>query len=201
MDGERSTSKFLQDWAVDKPDVVVLDSVHVRGIGEEVVDEASGVIEGGDTDHVIIMGGNTVLLVDTKRWKGSMVYSFDAKGVIKRCRGAKKAPMPFPGGKVRATGAKYLWKKYLDTDANVQSVVVINKPKVFVKMDGNWKKQGFRLYPIDKLEGHLNHLYDKIPEDQHYLNSTLVAQVAVSCIKPYDAYTRVFAPGALEGFK
>lgn len=201
MEGERSTSNFLRKWAADKPDVVILDSVHVRGVGEEVLDEASGVIEGGDTDHVVIMGGNTVLLVDTKRWKGSMVYSFDAKGVIKRSRGSKKAPASFPGGKVRANGAKYLWKKYLDSSAKIQSVVVINKAKVFVKMDANWKKQGFRLYPIDKLESHLDYLYKKIPEDEHVINSTLVSQVAVSCIKPYDAYTRVFAPGALDGFK
>lgn len=190
--GERNTSEKIQQWIKDKPNAVLIDSVHVKGIGKETIDPESGTVEGGDTDHVLIFG-NHVVLIDSKRWQSKRSYSVSPKGGILKSGGKGKPGKSFGGSHVNAKAAKYLWKQYLHRSAKVHSVVCINAEKVYVKMDANWKKQGYRLLTIEKLFDHLDYIYDHADDkDKTEINSTLVSQIVVSCIKPFDAYTRVF---------
>lgn len=195
MEGERSTSAIIRKWMEDKPSAVLIDSVHVRGVGKETIDEETGMMEGGDTDHILIIG-NEVILIDTKRWKSKRKYSLSDKGAVLR------SGRRFGGGNVRARQARGLWQKYLHKSAKVSSIVVINSEKVFVQYDNNWKKQGFRLVAIDKFLEMLDNRYEKMEEqDRTRINSTIIAQIAVCCIKPFDRYERVMNMDTLKGFK
>lgn len=195
MEGERSTTKALKEWIKDKETAILLDSVHIKGFGKEEIDEETGTVEGGDTDHILIIGSN-VILIDTKRWKSKRAYSVSPKGQILR------SGKYFSGGKVRAKQAKYMWKKYLHNSAKVSSIVCINSEKVFAKVDQNSKKAGFQLVTIENLFKTLDWRYERMSEyDKTHINSTLVSQIAMCCIKPFDAYKRVFDMDKIDKFK
>ena len=195
MEGERSTSSIIRKWMLDKPSAVLLDSVHIRGVGKETVDEETGILEGGDTDHILVIG-NEIILIDTKRWKSRRKYSISDKGSVLR------SGRNFGGGRIHAKQAKFLWKKYLHPSAKINSIVCINSENVFVQYDTNWKKQPFRLITVEKLIETLNHKYEKIShEDKTRINSTIVSQIVVCCIKPYDGYERVFNMNTLKDFR
>lgn len=195
LEGERETSLFLQEWIKDKPNAVLIDSVHIRGWGREEIDEETGLIEGGDTDHILVIGGE-VILVDTKRWKKKSNYQVADDGSILR---ANKA---FPGGKVKALQAQKLWLDYLDTSAQVTTLICINSPDVTVFRNRNWYVQQFRLVEMSRFEDLLNAKYEKIkPEDLSTISSTLISQIVVGAVKPYNNYERVFSMEALKAFK
>lgn len=194
LEGERSTSLILQKWAKKIPNAVVFDSVHIRGMGKEEIDEESGMIEGGDTDHIIVIG-NHVILIDTKRWRSGWFYSVNEKGQV--IRGKRN----FGGGRVHASQAKRLWKQYLDTSAKVSSIVCINAKDVKVRKDKNWKKQSWKLHSIEEIESTLDYRYEKMDDyDKTHINTSLIAQIVVCCIKPFDPYKRVFDQDS-EAFK
>lgn len=196
FEGERSTTLILKEWLKDKPTAILLDSVHIKGMGKEEIDEETGMVEGGDTDHVLIVGSN-VILIDTKRWRAGWMYSVNPKGKV--IRGKQE----FAGGRnLHAKQAKYMWKQYLHESAKVSSIVVINSKDVKVRRDANWKKQAYRLTTIQDLLNDLDYRYERFDEiDKTNINSTLVTQVAMCCIKPYDAYTKVFDMNAIKDFK
>ena len=99
LDAERSTSQLIRGWMADKSDVVLCDSVHVRGYG-------GGDGEDGDTDHVLLCG-RSVLLVDTKRWKSRRKYSFSDSGAVLR------SGRSFAGGRLGMRGALGIWRKHM----------------------------------------------------------------------------------------
>lgn len=186
LEGERETTAFLKKWIKDKPNAVLIDSAHIRGWGKEEVDEETGLIEGGDTDHILIIG-NEVHLIDSKRWKKKSNYQVADDGSILR---ANKA---FPGGKVRATEAMHMWLDYLDSDARVTTFICIQAEDITVFRNRNWYTHQFRLVEISRFGELLDAKYETIAaEDKETINSTLVAQVAVSAVKPYDEYEKVF---------
>lgn len=200
LEGERNTSRKIQEWMKDKPNVVLVDSAHIRRLGKETIDPESGTVEGGDTDHVLIFGDH-VVLIDSKRWQSKRSYSIGDKGNVMKSSGKGKQARSFAGGYVNAKAAKFLWKKYLFKNAKVHSIVCINAEKVYVQMNANWKKQSFRLLTIEKLFDHLEYIYEHADErDRTTINSTLISQIVVTCIKPFDAYTRVF-DDSIKDFK
>jgi len=195
LEGERETSAFLQKWIADKPNAVLIDSVHIRGAGQEEIDEETGLIEGGDTDHILLIGSE-VLLIDTKRWKKKTSYEVSDEGTVLR---AKKS---FPGGNVRAAAAMHLWLDHLDYDAKITTFICINTPEISVWRNRAWYQQPFRLVEIERFGELLDAKYEKIAqEDRETINSTLVSQVVVGAVKPYDEYERVFAMDALKAFQ
>lgn len=194
LEGERETSAFLRKWIQDKPNAVLIDSVHIRGWGQEEIDEETGMIEGGDTDHILIIGSE-VLLIDTKRWKKKSNYQVADDGSVLR---ANKA---FPGGGVRAIAAMHMWLDYLDSDAKVTTFICINSPEINVFRNRNWYIQPYRLVEIERFAELLDAKYEKITEeDRTTINSTLISQIAVGAVKPYDEYQRVFSMDALKAF-
>lgn len=192
MAGEHKTSKILREWAKDKKAVVIVDSVHLRGMGnEEEVDEETGAIEGGDTDHVLIIG-NYVIIIDSKNWKGQRKYAVNPSGEIIRSN------KPFPGGKVASRPALFLWKKYLeDFDAIYNSIICITSEKVFVVRDVNWWKQPFKVVTMEDLPGFLDKVWEQVsPDAKTFVNANLVASVVTNAIKPYDVVKEQLGPAA-----
>lgn len=196
LEGERETSAFLREWIKDKPNAVLIDSIHIRGRGvEEIIDEETGLIEGGDTDHIVIIGSE-VLLIDTKRWKKKSNYQVSDEGSVLR------ANKSFPGGNVRAAEAMYLWLDYLDDEAKVTTFICINSPDITVFRNRNWYLQKYRLVEIDRFKELLDAKYEKIDEkDQNTINSTIISQIVVGAVKPYDEYQKIFSMEALSAFK
>lgn len=194
LEGERDTTTFLKRWLKDKPNVVLVDSVHVRGAGKEEIDEETGIIEGGDTDHVMLIG-DEVILIDTKRWKKKSNYQIDDDGSVLR------ANKSFPGGNVHMREAIHLWLDYLYEDAKITGLVVINTEEITVYRTRNWYTQSYRLVELDRLQELLDAKWEEIEdEDKNKINSTLVSQVALSAVKPYDPYSRVFDMKKLRDF-
>ena len=183
LDGEHRTSRLLMKWMEDKPNVVLVDSVHLKSYGEEELNEETGVFEGGDTDHVLIIG-NFVIIIDSKNWKSRRRYSITDKGEVIR------GNQPFAGGRINTLRASKLWAEALKAHrATISSIVNISSDKVSVTKDRNWWKQSYRLVTIEDLESFLNDVWEKLPENsKQTINANLVASVVANAIKPYDVY-------------
>lgn len=183
LEGEHNTSKLLLEWMEDKENVVLVDSVHLKNYGKEVLNEETGVLEGGDTDHVLIIG-NFVIIIDSKNWKGRRRYSINSKGEVIRGNST------FPGGKVSTLSASRLWAEALKPHrATISSIVNISTDKVMVTRDRNWWKQPYRLVTLEQLEEFLDDVWQKLPENSKgFIDINLVASVAANAIKPYDVF-------------
>lgn len=205
LEGERETTKILRDWMKDKPGVVLVDSVHINtdyksaNLDEEEIpeelDEETGIVDGKDTDHVLLIG-NEIVLIDTKRWKKKRRYSISDSGNVLR------ANRDFPGGRVRMRQAIYLWVEYLHEDAVLNGIVFINSEETSVTRNYNWYKQPFRLLEKDRFIELLDEKWARVSQaDRTTINPNLVAQVAMSAIKPHDIYNDVFNTKALRAFR
>lgn len=183
LDGEHKTSRLLLKWMEDKPNIVLVDSVHLKNYGEEVVNEETGTIDGGDTDHVLIIG-NFVIIIDSKNWKGRKRYAINADGEVVRSNN------PFPGGKVNTLKASRLWAEALKPHgATISSIVNISSDKVSVTRDRNWWKQSYRLVTLEILEEFLSDVWEKLPEkSKEDIDVNLVASVASNALKPFDVF-------------
>lgn len=181
LDGEHKTSTILREWIKDKPNVVMVDSVHVKGAGKEEFDEETGIMEGGDTDHLLIIG-NYVILIDSKNWKSKRKYGVNKNGEITRSN------KPFLGGKVRTNQALYLWRRFLSPHGPLfNSIICITSEKVFVVRDVNWWKQSFKVVTMEELTDFLDKIWEKIPSDsKSFINANLVSDIVINAIKPYD---------------
>lgn len=195
LEGERDTTSFLKRWMRDKPNAVLVDSVHIRGWGKEDIDPETGFIDGGDTDHILLIGSE-VILIDTKRWKSKRNYSVGDRGE------ALRSNKPFPGGNIHMNKAVYMWLNYLDEDASITGMVCINAEEVTVFRNRNWYTNNYRLVELDRFEELLNEKWEIIDDvDKVTINSTLVSQVALNAVKPYDVRDNVFSKEALATFK
>ncbi len=197
MEAERSTTKILRKWMEDKPNAVLIDSAHIRGWGkEEVVDEELGLIDGGDTDHILIIGAE-VILIDTKRWKSKRNYTVGDDGSVLRTN------KPFPGGNVHMREAIHLWLDYLHEDASLTGIVFVNAEETVVFRNRNWYQQAFRLVELDRFIELLDEKWNKYIDDydKSYISSTLVSQVVVSAVKPYNEFLKIISEKDLLTFK
>lgn len=179
LEGERKTTLKLKEWMKDKPNVVLIDSIHIKGMGKEEIDE-EGVMDAGDTDHLLIIG-NHLIIIDSKAWKKS-TYKVLETGQILRSN------KPFPGGNVKITNAIYLWKNYLkDYPISAEGIIIITNEEAFVTRDFNWHKQQFKLTNYSDLYKWLDGIYNKSGIDKESIYVDLVAEIAKCCVKPYNA--------------
>ena len=183
LDGEHKTSRLLMEWMKDKPNVVLIDSIHLKSYGEEEFNEETGTMDGGDTDHCLVIG-RFVLIIDSKNWKGKKRYEISDKGEVTR---SKK---PFPGGKINTIPASKLWAEALSPfGVTISSIVNITSDKVMVTRDRNWWKQPYRLVTLEVLEEFLNDVWEKLPQDtKEDINVNLISSIASNAIRPYDVY-------------
>lgn len=141
-EGERQTAETLDKLANEIPEMFVFHSL-------------SWPESSGDTDHIVVYG-NLVLVIDSKRWKSSRKYSITAKGGILR------GTVPFPEGRVKIGYALKVWRGKLPK-AKVYGVVTIAQEKVYVVRDKNWYKAPYSLVENEKLEDYLRNLFSKNP--------------------------------------
>lgn len=179
--GEHKTTDMLLEWMEDKPGLVLVDSVHVKGYGEEEYNEETGTMDGGDTDHILI-AGNLVIIIDSKNWKGRRKYQINDRGEVLR------ANATFPGGKISTRQATRLWGRFLSPyGARATAVVNITADKIVVVRDRNWWKQPFRLVTQELFIEWMDNLWTEVSEaDKSTINVNLVAAVAANAIKPYN---------------
>ena len=196
LEGERETTLVLKEWMKEKPNVVLVDSVHIRGWGkEETVDEETGIIDGGDTDHVMLIGSE-IILIDTKRWKKKTNYSVGDNGQ------ALRSNREFAGGQLHMPQAIHLWLDYLHDDASITGIVCINSEDTVVFRNRNWYTNPYRLVEIGRFIELLEEKWKLISdEDKSHINTTLVSQVVVGAVKPYDPYLNVFDQKAIQAFR
>jgi hypothetical protein len=141
-EGEKQTAELLDKLAAEIPEMFVFHSL-------------SWPESSGDTDHIVVYG-NLILVIDSKRWKGSRKYTVTPKGQILR------GTVPFPSGKVKIGYALHVWRKKLPK-AKVYGVVTIAQEKVFVARDKNWYKAPYSLVENEKLEDYLRETFKKNP--------------------------------------
>ena len=194
LDGELDTSALLRKWCESKPNIVHIDSVHIKGWGKEEVNEETGVIEGGDTDHVLIIG-TEVIIIDSKRWKKKATFYIEDDGSI--TRNGKK----FHSSRPNIGKALRMWVDYLakaDNDGNkvkVSAVICVNNEEIRVVRNVAWfKNYVFKLVEIHRLEAWLDEKYAKINDyNKTHINSSIVAQIALSAVRPYNSFEKVFS--------
>jgi hypothetical protein len=154
MEGEKQTADILAQMIEKVPQMFVYHSL-------------SWPESNGDTDHIVVYG-NLVIVIDSKRWKATRKYSITDKGGILR------GTVSFPEGKVKIGYALASWRKKLPAGMKVQGVVCIASEKVFVTRDQNWYKAPFRLVEAENLETFLLNTFKKNPITGPVSSSTLI---------------------------
>lgn len=198
VEGERDTTTILKKWLKDKPGAVLVDSIHVPETDEETEDEFNkdlGLLERYATSHIVLIGSE-VILIDTRRWKKKKNYSVGDYGE------ALMTNKEFEGSNIVMQENIQEWLEYLDEDASLTGIICINSEETTVLRNRNWYTKTFRLVEIDRFIELLDEKYKLIDDyDKTTINSTLVSQVIVRCIKPFDQYSRVFDMKTLQTFK
>lgn len=188
LDAERATTAFLRQWLSDKPNAVLIDSALVPGCkmaGEP--DPEAGIVTDVDTDHIILFGDEVVLL-DTKPWKKRKTYTVSDNGDVLMTK------KEFPESNVFINQSIQKWLNYLDDDAKLTGLLYIPSENVDVIRDEAWFTANYRLVQHSRFEELLNEKYRIVSDrDKKIINSSLVAQIVVRCIKPYDEFSQVLS--------
>lgn len=183
IDGEKATSKVLREWIKDKPNVVLIDSIHLKPeIPEEELDEETGEVNVlGDTDHLIIIA-NKIVLIDSKNWKEKTTYTVNENQVL-------RSKHPFKGNKPKMREAKYLWRKfYQGYNIDIECFVCISNPNTIIIRDREWWSADYKFVNHKTLIYFLDEMYkeDELGEEKNnYINIELVAKAITGLQKPY----------------
>lgn len=199
MLAEQRTSTTLRDWIKDKPSAVLIDSTHIRGLGKERIDKETGLIEGGDTDHVLIIGG-AIFIIDTKNWRKKATYTVSDKGAVLR------NTKTFPGGRVHIERAVHMWLDYVDPiidDVSIKGAIYINNDddettRVF--RGPTWYKHHWFLLEHSRFIKWMDEGYAALSDtDRNTIDPTMIAEVAQCCVKPYNRRDGLINTKALRG--
>lgn len=165
-EGENATAKILNELVEKTPELYVFHSLRWPE-------------SNGDTDHILVYK-EMVIIVDSKRWKGSRKYSVSHRGEILR------GTVGFPEGKVKMVGAMGIWRHKLPK-VTVKGIVAIAQDKVYVVRDKNWYKAAFRLVEEEKLADEvLNQInHHRVVSDYHG-NLNVLKTLASFLVKPRD---------------
>lgn len=184
LEGEKMTAKILDNFVLNPNtrNMRVFHSIQWPG-------------SNGDTDHIVVMG-NLVLLIDSKRWKAKRKYSVTPKGAILR------GTVNFPEGKVKMVPALSSWKKVLPHEAKVYGIVCVAQKEVFVPQDKNWYKAPFRLVVAENL---IAHIVDTIKREQKKqpgivegYNTNILTTIGANLVKPRNRLEELINRGALD---
>lgn len=156
--GEEETSRMILGWLNDNSNAnhdacILFDSVHIKGDDDIRVDRETGLLDNGDTDHLLACGHN-LLLIDSKYWRGgyknkkdpiqadgnrpihNSVYWVDYKGQVLRFG------KEFKGGKVHMANAIRLWKNYINENTSSIDSNTINSSIANIDMQAPVKIEG-----------------------------------------------------------
>lgn len=167
VEGERMTARILAEWITTQPCAMIVHSVRWPG-------------SDADSDHVLVVG-DRVIIIDSKRWKSKRKYSVTASGTIKR------GTVDFPEGKVKMIPALQAWRQVLPQRAKVSGVVCVAQDEVFVPYDNHWYKAPYRLVTAENLTKHLDEFIAKSPNELvGHVHLGILATVVSRAIKPRD---------------
>ncbi len=200
LDGERDGTAVLRRWMDDKPGVVLLDSLHVPGLGDFVapapgVEDPPPFPQPGDTDHIMVVGSE-VILVDWAVWGKKPSVSIDEGGSVRR------AGKPFHGSHPVMAEAVDRWLNYLAETACITALVCVAGEESKVLRNKAWYSQMFRVVEQSRLVEFLDEKWSLIdPSDVGRIDVELLSQLVVRCMKPYDPRSRAFNMEALGRFR
>ena len=183
IEGVKATSKVLKGWIKNKPNAILIDSIHLRpDTPEEEFDEETGEINIlGDTDHLIIIA-NKIILIDSKNWKEKTTYTVSENQVLRNKN-------PFKGNSPKMRQAKYLWKKfYQDYNIDIECFVCISNPNTIIMRDREWWSADYKFVNHKTLTYFLDELYNEEElgnEKNNYINIELIAKAITGLQKPY----------------
>lgn len=177
-EGEKQTAKILNEFVKTIPAAKVFHSIQWPG-------------SQGDTDHMLVIG-NLVIIIDSKRWKSKRKYSVTPKGAILR------GTVPFPEGRVKMIPAMMAWNKVLPKEAKVVGVVCIAQQEVFVPYDKNWYKAPYRLVTAEKLVEYLEGFVKKQEKYTHKTNPKILALIATRVIKARNRRAEIINVSAMR---
>jgi Nuclease-related domain. len=192
ISGEKTTSKVLREWIADKPECVLIDSISlpINNLEPEE-DGEEGQLDLGDTDHLLIIRDN-LIIIDSKNWKAKTTYQITEEKEILR---GKKS---FKGNRPRIQQCRELWGIYykgMELD-NIYTFVCISADEnTNIIRDKNWWRVGYKLVNQNTLIYFLDKLYnEKInnPESEKFIRTELVALALTGLVKPYDKYKEKF---------
>jgi Nuclease-related domain len=179
IEGEKMTAKILAPWLKANPCAILVHSVRWPG-------------SNGDSDHMLIIG-NKVILIDSKRWKSKRKYSVTPTGSIKR------GTVDFPEGKVKMIPALQAWRGVLPKYTKISGVVCVAQDEVFVPYDANWYKAPYRLVTGENLTTYLDEFIQKSKEEEvNLVNLGLITSIIARSIKPRDRRAEVINSKALK---
>lgn len=183
FEGEKMTAKTLDKFA---------QNPNTRNL--RVFHSAQWPGSQGDTDHIVVMG-NLVILIDSKRWKSKRKYSVTPQGAILR------GTVRFPEGKVKMIPALKSWRKVLPQEAQVMGIVCIAQTEVFVPYDKNWHKTPFRLVTveniIEQIINTVGYQHKKNPKNILGLNTEILTTIGNSLVKPRNRLEEIINRDAL----
>lgn len=192
IEGEEKTSRILRQWIMDKPNVVLIDSISLPDESREVLEEEGG-LDLGDTDHVLVIG-DRIVIIDSKNWKSRASYKVNPDGSILR---NKKA---FPGNKPRMNQCKYLWSNYFKEYelSEIEAYICIadtskkeKKPdepaSPFILRDRDFWMTGFKLVNQETLVYFLDRSYDRLyDEEKDFIRVDLIAKIMTGLTQEYN---------------
>lgn len=172
MQGELATAKHLNPYAEDRDDITVFHSVKWPGNTD------------GDTDHIVI-SGNRVIIIDSKRWKGKRKYSVTARGQVLR------GTVRFPEGKVKMLPALTAWRRTLPTGTRVSGIVCVAQKEVFVPYDQHWKAAPFKLVTLENLTEFLTRVLPTPTREEARYEPEIALPIMKRIIKPKPKPERI----------
>lgn len=213
LEGEETTSAMILSWMRDKPAVVLIDSVHIKGAGKEELDPDTGLIESGDTDHILIVGHH-IFVIDSKRWRGGKTDDKPVNYIQADDGSVQRFGRDFPGGHVHISAAIHMWFDYLqtwDNNKTILGMVHIVNDNVKVLRYKNWytvrNKQYWILVEKDRLIEELDAWYSGTgggggvsDEERRTVSTDLVSQVAICCCRPYNRMDAIINTKPLQGY-
>jgi len=180
--GEFLTSDALRKWMSGKHPVILIDSVSIEN-AEGKFNEETGIIEGKDTDHVMIIGNN-VILIDSKHYKRSKYFITENYKIV---RGRKAES--FVGSNPKESELADLWGNYLNNHYNKSISYVLNiTTESSVYRGSYWWKAPFRVLTSDKIDDFFNDVLESF-QDEDFINADLVADILTCTVKPFDTPT------------
>lgn len=174
-EGEKQTAGLLNKLAEKYPTLFVFHSL-------------SWPESAGDTDHICVYG-DLIIVIDSKRWKGSRKYSVTQSGSILR------GTVPFPSGRVHIGSALQVWRRKFPNN-KVLGVVTIAQEKVYVVRDKNWYKAPYRLVEYEKLEEFLEETFTKHKTDK--VNGNTLVKLGLLLVKARDRISEIVRVGGEE---
>lgn len=179
IEGEKMTSKILRDWITQHPTAMLVNSV--KWPGSE-----------GDSDHVLLIG-NTVYIIDSKRWKSKRKYSVTSKGTIKR------GTVDFPEGNVKMIPALKAWSGLFPSGVRIKGIVCIAQSEIFVQRNKEWYQAPYRLVTAEELTSFLDEEINKMkPDIVDSLNLGILAILIRDAIKPRDRRKELINVGGMR---